>query len=123
MNIVVGFRKAYGFVKSKPTNDSASPNGCERRYDFDRGFCQTTYDKRPRYRFSQPTNDRRYNKGGIMSNIVERILKDIEKGKLEVEGIDEYRATHVLNLPHFPYLATDEVTIFSEQYDSPVCLG
>jgi hypothetical protein len=58
-----------------------------------------------------------------MSNIVERILEEIAKGNLETEDTNTYPPTFPLGLPHYTYLAEDEVTSVCRQYDSLVCLG
>jgi hypothetical protein len=57
-----------------------------------------------------------------MSNVVEKILKEIENGSLEVEGVDATLLTCPLSLPHCPYLAEDDVTCLNRRYDSLICL-
>jgi hypothetical protein len=58
-----------------------------------------------------------------MSNLVARIIKDIENGNLEVEDISTYLLAFPLGLPHYTYLAEDEVTSVCRQHDFLVCLG
>ena len=58
-----------------------------------------------------------------MCNLVEKILERIEQGNLEVENTNGYTPTYPIGLPHYTYLAEDEVTSICRQYESLVCLG
>jgi hypothetical protein len=58
-----------------------------------------------------------------MSDLIERILEEIEKGSLDEDNTIAYTPAFPLGLPHHNYLAEDEVTSVCRQHDSLVCLG